>query len=200
MIKDREVAMVNAASKALEIMNINSNVDSEEIIKQVITRDFDLNTAINDMCSIPATSVFYKRNILDKVDPKIMMLDNTETEFWIEIAKFFKIYRIESTLSNFRLFNNKNRLQNDMYSFAKTTYDIGRRHGASIWSPCAKRYYLALATRPIQKIIDPIFHYMSTGDAERSNFLVKATRPFHPVMAAVYHFVVGSKKQAEPKK
>ena len=36
MIKDREIAMVNAASKALEIMNQSPMADSEDIIKYVM--------------------------------------------------------------------------------------------------------------------------------------------------------------------
>ena len=36
MIKDREIAMVNAASKALEIMDNSPDADTEDIIKYVM--------------------------------------------------------------------------------------------------------------------------------------------------------------------
>lgn len=161
--------------------------ETGEVIKQVITKDFDLNEAINDMCSLPNTSAFYKREVIDKVNPDIIAEQDSEVEYWIMVGEIFKIHRIEPVLSNFRVYNDKNRAQNDMYSFAKATYEIGRRHGAGIFSPCAKRYYLALATRPVQGIIDPIFHAMSTGDTERNSLLVRITRPFHPLIRIIYH-------------
>ena len=167
--------------------------ESNELIKPVITKDFDLKDAINNMCSIPCTSAFYKRDVIEKVNPKIIAEQDSEVEYWIMVGEKFKIHRIEPVLSNFRVYNDKKRAQNEMYSFAKATYDIGRRHGAGIFSPCAKRYYLALATRPVQRIVDPVFHAMSTGDTERNSLLVRITRPFYPVLARVYHFMVGSK-------
>lgn len=164
-----------------------------EIIKRVVTKDFDLKEAINDMCSIPCTSAFYKREVIEKVRPDIIAEQDSELEYWIMVGKKFKIHRIENVLSNFRLYNEKARAHNDMYSFARTTFRMGRRHGAGIFSPCARRYYLAIATRPLQPVLDPIFHFISTGDSDRSNFLVRVTRPLHPVLASIYHFVVGSK-------
>ncbi len=171
--------------------------ENSKIIKPVITKDFDLKDARDDMCSIPCTSAFYKREVIEKVSPDIIARQDSEVEYWIMVGEVFKIHRIEPVLSNFRVYNDKNRAQNDMYSFAKATYDIGRRHGAGIFSPCAKRYYLALATRPVQRIVDPVFHAMSTGDTERNSLLVRVTRPFQPILTTIYHFMVGSK---QPKK
>mgnify|MGYP001568380990 CR=1 FL=1 len=165
---------------------INENGD---VIRKVVPKDFDLNEAINDMCSLPTTSAFYRREVIEKVNPNIIAEQDSEVEYWIKVGKQFKIYRIEPVLSNFRVYNSKNRAQNDMYSFAKATYDIGRRNGAGIFSPCAKRYYLALATRPVQRIIDPIFHAMSTGDTGRNSLLVRITRPFHPLIRIIYHSI-----------
>ncbi|MDO8716339.1 MAG: glycosyltransferase [Dehalococcoidales bacterium] len=163
---------------------INENGD---VIRKVVTKDFDLNEAINNMCSLPTTSAFYKREVIDIVNPDIIAEQDSEVEYWIRVGKQFKIHRIEPVLSNFRVYSSKNRDQNDMYSFAKATYDIGRRNGAGIFSPCAKRYYLALATRPVQRIVDPVFHAMSTGDSERNSLIVRITTPFHPLIRKIYY-------------
>lgn len=171
--------------------NIN---EKGEIIKQVIPKDFNLNEAINDACSIPWPSVFCKREVIEKISPDIIPKQGGELEYWILIGKKFKIHRIEDVLSSFRVYDNKIRDNNDLYSFARAAFVVGRRHGAGAFSPCARRYYLALVTRPLQPVIDPIFHFMSTGDANRGNFLVRVTRPLHPAIAAIYHFMVGSKK------
>ncbi|MDO8578304.1 MAG: glycosyltransferase [Dehalococcoidales bacterium] len=163
------------------------------VIKNVVTRDFDLKQAINDSVSIPCTSAFYRREVVEKVDPIIIAEQDSEIEYWIMVGKVFKINRIDPVLSHFRLYNEKARAHDDMISYARSNFKMGRRHGAGLFSPCARRYYLAIVMRPLQPVIDPIFHYMSTGDAERSTFLVKVTRPFHPAMTAVYHLIVGSK-------
>ena len=161
--------------------------ENGKIIKPVVTKDFDLEYAINNMCSIPCTSAFYRREVIEKVNPNIIAEQDSEVEYWIMVGEIFKIHRIEPLLSNFRVYNSKNRAQNDMYSFSKATYEIGRRHGAGIFSPCARRYYIALATRPIQRIIDPIFHAMSTGDTERNSLIVRITTPFHPLIRKIYY-------------
>ncbi len=201
----------DAVSTVVKYFNQNSDAyfvfggcnyinEKGEVIKKVITRDFDLKKAINDSVSIPCTSAFYRREVVEKVDPHIIAEQDSEIEYWIMVGEVFKINRIEPVLSNFRLYNEKARAHNDMISYARSNFRMGRRHGAGLLSPCARRYYLAVVMRPLQPIIDPIFHYMSTGNAARSPFIVKATRPFHPAMAAVYHVLVGSKKQKEPKK
>ena len=164
-----------------------------KLIKQVVTKDFNLEEAINDSCSIPCTSAFYKQEIIERVSPDIIAEQDSELEYWIMVGKVFKIYRIDDILSNFRLYNDKARARNDIYSFARTTFMMGRRHGAGLFSPCARRYYLALASRPLQPLLDPIFHFMSTGDTDRGGFLVKVTRPLHPILGSLYHFIVGSK-------
>ena len=170
------------------------------VIKQIITRDFDLKQAINDSVSIPCTSAFYRREVIERVNPDIIAKQDSEIEYWIMVGEVFNINRIEPVLSHFRVYNEKPRAHDDMISYSRANFRVGRRHGAGLFSPCARRYYLAVVMRPFQPVVDPIFHYMSTGDAERSTFLVKATRPFHPIMAAIYHLLVGGKKQAAAKK
>ena len=176
-----------------------------EVIKKIITRDFDLREAINEACYIPCSSAFYKRAVIEKVGYRDDGELNSEVEYWIRIGEMFKIHRIENVLSNFRQHKdkcefNKRRYNKDFYNFSHTAFVIGRRYGAGIFSPCARRYYLALVTRPLQPVIDPIFHFMTTGDSDRSNFLVKVTRPLHPVMASIYHFMVGSKPPEKKRK
>ncbi len=161
------------------------------VMKQAVTRDFDLKEAINDMCSIPTPSAFFRPEVIKKVDPAIMRRKNSEIEFWIMVGKEFKIWRIEPILSNFRVYKDKKQAKDYLYNFAKTNYEMGRRHGAGRFSPNARRYYLAVATRPFQRIVDPVFNHMSTGDVGKSNLLIKATKPFHPMIRWAYRSIVG---------
>ena len=165
-----------------------------EVIKKVLTKDFDLEEAINDACYIPCPSAFYKREVIEKVGFKDTGELDSELEYWIRIGKVFQIHRIEKLLSNFRVHKDKAREHKDLYNFAHTSFIIGKRHGASIFSPCGRRYFLAMATRPLHPILDPIYHFIWSGNADRCYFLVMVTRPLHPILVSIYHFIVGSKR------
>jgi len=136
-------------------------------ISKMLLHDFDLNWAVNNYVSIPGTSAYFKRMVVDKVDPSVMIKGNSEIEWWLQIAQRFTIHRIEPVLSNFRIYDDKQR-RDGFYINASTNWNVNKRYGASRWSPCARRYYLALLARPLSPILDPIFRYITQGTCNLS--------------------------------
>jgi len=78
MIKDAEVAMVNAASKTLEIMDINPNAETEVIIRHVL-ENLDAPSHMKVMGVAAANEVIkLRRAYQDRSDKQIlqMFVDN----------------------------------------------------------------------------------------------------------------------------
>ena len=130
--------------------------DSGKVIKTVIPKEFDTAKARNGQCSIPCTSVFFRREILDTVKPEIIAEQDSELGFWIAISRKHKLYRIDAVLSNFRIHDTKDR-KDGFYIYAKTVYEAGKNQGLSPLSLGSLRYYVAWLLKPLSFVIDPIF-------------------------------------------
>ena len=112
-----------------------------EIIRSTpYKKDFDLKEAINDKCEIPATSAFYRREVIDKVGFINTSTRISELDFWIRVGKVFRIYRIDGILSNFRM--HKDSFSGSIEAgraYYRDGFRISRRYGGSIFSPRARR-------------------------------------------------------------
>jgi glycosyltransferase involved in cell wall biosynthesis len=113
------------------------------VIGKFITRDFDLKRAINNACYIPCPSAFYRREVIEKVGILDTRERGVELDYWIRVGKAFKIYRIEKSLSNFRM--HKESFSNSREAaktYAREGFTINQRHGGSIFSTRVFRYLL----------------------------------------------------------
>ena len=172
--------------------------ERSKVIKTFVTKEFNLKEAINNACYIPCPSAFYRHEVIEKVGLKDTRSPGGEREYWIRVGMVFQIHRINKTLSNFRIHQNKAfDTDKDFFTFARNTFIVGRRFGASIFSPCGRRYLLAIATRPLRPIVEPIFHFIWSGKADQSHTLVMATRPLHPILVFVFHLIVGQAKRSD---
>jgi len=114
------------------------------------TRDFNLEEAINASCYIPTASAFYKREVIEKVGFMDTSVNAFDFDYWIRVGKVFQIHRVEKVLSNFRLHKDSRTCSSGAeYMHAREAFIIGRRYGASIFSPSARRYFIYAIIRPL---------------------------------------------------
>jgi glycosyltransferase involved in cell wall biosynthesis len=130
-----------------------------EIIKTPVIKEFNYKDAVSNYVSIPCTSAFYRREVIKTVDPQIIAEQDSEVEYWIRVAKVYRMHRSDAVLSNFRQWEKPGRVDG-FYIFSKQTYERGKRNGAGPFSKCARRYYLACLTYPLKSVIDPLFLYL----------------------------------------
>lgn len=122
--------------------------EAGEVIKKFPTKEFDLEEAINDRCSIDICTIFYKREVVDTVGFFNTM--GNDLDFYIRVGKVFRIHRIEKTLSNSRLHGDSistsreaNKMRTVKQKF-REDYLLCRQYGGSIFSPRCRRYYISL--------------------------------------------------------
>ena len=71
-------------------------------------------------------------------------------DYWLRVGKVFQIHRVEKVLSNFRLHKDSRTCSSGAeYMHAREAFMIGRRYGASIFSPSARRYFIYAIIRPL---------------------------------------------------
>ena len=114
-------------------------------------KDFALNELINDNNPVALPSSFYKRKVIEKVG--LWDTYGNDLDYIIRIMKMFKIYRIEKTLSNFRIHNESetgskiNRIR-----VLWMDYQVSRRYGGLFFSGYHKRYYKFLTIELLRPI------------------------------------------------
>lgn len=113
-----------------------------KLIGRAGTKDFDLDKAINDWHYINCPSAFYRREVIEKVGFMDTSIHACDLDYWIRVGKVFKMHRIEKVLSNFRIHKDSTsgaKGADKMY--AREGFIISRRHGGSLFSPRARRYF-----------------------------------------------------------
>jgi len=131
-----------------------------EIIGKSTSKDFNLEEIINKGNYVPATSSFYRREIIEKVG----LYDNihgNDLDYLIRVAKVFQIHRIEKVLSNFRI----HRESATTGSGSKTrilleNYIVSKRHGGHIFSAYGRRYFTTVIIERLQPILGRVYPFM----------------------------------------
>lgn len=122
-------------------------------IKRVKAKDFDLEEAINGYLDIVTTSVFYRREVVEKVGLMDTRETGVERDYWIRAGKVFKLYRIEKVLSNFRLRKDSGSGRKEAFRiYSREGYIVSRRHGGGIFSIYGVRYF----GTPIIELLQPV--------------------------------------------
>ena len=143
--------------------------ETGELIRKYQIKDFDLEEVINDAHYIPCPSAFYRREVIEKVG--FLDINLNELDYWIRVGKVFQIYRMDKVLSNFRVHPDSisySKGADKMY--ARKSFIISRRHGGSLFSPRAIRYYRLVVIYYRLAII---------------NFLRPVLGPIYPVIGKV---------------
>jgi glycosyltransferase involved in cell wall biosynthesis len=129
-----------------------------EVIGRGRAKDFNFQKMINDKMYIIGTSIFYKREVFEKIG-----LFNTlvcDFDFLIRASKVFQIHRIDKVLSNFRA-RKQWVLSGSGYEELKMgirdTYIVARQYGSSIFSGYSRLYYAWLIIGWLRPILCPIY-------------------------------------------
>lgn len=154
-----------------------NNIDEKgQLISRSYSEDFNLEKAIKNSCAMFTPSVFFKREVVERVgfmDPSLNVCD---FDFYLRAGKVFHLYRIDKVLANFRMHEGSiTGAAGSIYMYARENFMVARRHGASIFCPRARNYLVTMLTRPIRPILVPIYRF----------------KPLRPILVPLYHFITG---------
>jgi len=140
--------------------NCNVINESGEVIRKIQARDFDLKVALSDSIHGATPSMFYKREVIEKVgavDPAIIASD---FDFCVKAVKSFKIYRIEKVLSNFRMHKHSTSgLEGINRIYRREHFRIIRRHGGRILSFYSIRYFTLEVVDWLRPVLGPVYPF-----------------------------------------
>lgn len=122
--------------------NCNYINETGEVIGSPLTKEFNLNEAINSVCYIPCPSAFFRHEVIDKVGFLNTRERGVELDYWIRVGKVFRIYRIEDVLSNFRIHRGCFSFSKEAAKiYAREGFVVSRRHGGSLISRRSLVYF-----------------------------------------------------------
>jgi hypothetical protein len=107
-------------------------------------RDFDLQTVLDQGESLPFPSTFFRRSVVAVVGLLGTERPPGDFEFWLRVATRFRVHRLDSVLSRFRLHAGSttgNPASERRY--ALVTYLDATAYGGRLWSPRALGYVKA---------------------------------------------------------
>jgi len=137
--------------------------ETGEITGKYPTSDFNLEEVINDICMVPTSASFYRREVFEKVGFYDTL--GNDLDYLIRVGKVFQIHRVEKVLSNFRVHPESQTgargnhqmwlpgLRRSQKMWLREDYIVGRRHGGSIFSPRSRRYYQFVITEWLRPIL-----------------------------------------------
>lgn len=131
--------------------------------KKIVPGDFDLSKAVNDKCEIPATSAFYRREVVETVDTSVISKYDCELDYWIAVGEKYRLYRIDDVLSGYRVWKDKRHPHTEFFDYTDIYWRMGRNHGMKLWSPNAVRYYAAAMLKPFGFVINPLYMKLTTN-------------------------------------
>ncbi|MFC1933568.1 glycosyltransferase family 2 protein [Chloroflexota bacterium] len=139
--------------------DLNLIDESGQIFRRIHCTDFDLDEIINNKCEIGATSVFFRRAVVEHVGLLNTKTRISELDYWIRVAKVFQIRRIDKVLSSLRI--HEGGFSGSIEASKAVIHDgffISLRHGGSIFSRRAKSY-CTMKLAPIIEGLRPLIGF-----------------------------------------
>ncbi len=154
-----------------EIINADSNY-----IGRFATRDFDLQTALNNGLYVPFPSAFYRRQVTEKIGPVAIGHKACDSDFIIKASKHYKLYRIQSSLAQFRLHCTSISCTSGINDYPKAFFQLNRAHGGRLLSPVCLRYLVTLLMKlpffkSLYSLLTP-WHYQSKRPSSFQNYAI----------------------------
>lgn len=132
-----------------------------EVMGRSRATDFNLKKMINDKMYIIGTSIFYKREVCEKIG--LFTALACDFDFLIRAGKVFQIHRIAKVLSNFRA-GKKWVISGSGFEGMKLgirdSCSVSRRHGGSIFSGYCRLYYAWIIIDLLRPILHPIYPFI----------------------------------------
>lgn len=128
--------------------------ESGDFIGRFATRNFDLRSALDQGLYVPFTSTFYRRVVIDKTGPVNAGHKACDSDFVLRAAMHFKLYRVRSFLSQFRLHSKSISSTSGVHDYPKAMFRMNRAHGGGLFSPVNARYLISLInSTPVGKAL-----------------------------------------------
>ena len=119
------------------------NADGD-YIGRFATREFVLETALNNGLYVPFPSAFYRRQVIEKVGPVVVGHKACDSDFIIRASKYYKLCRIKSNLTQFRLHSTSISCTSGITDYPKAFFQLNREHGGRLLSPICLRYFKSI--------------------------------------------------------
>jgi glycosyltransferase involved in cell wall biosynthesis len=133
--------------------------ESGKLLYPFVTKDFDLEEAINDAVYVPAPAVFFTRQVLETVGLLGTDILPSDFEYIIRVGKVFPIHRLRKKLVNFRVHPGcTSGSPGVVRIYLRAAFLYGRRHGARFFAPVTKRYAKVIVAnlfRPLLGVFYP---------------------------------------------
>ena len=128
-------------------------IDSHSNLTRIIkSRAYNFNYLLNEAKGITQNSIFFRRNILEKVgyiDEKLHYA--MDRDFFIRVTMLKSLPYIPKTLAEFRMQDNS-KTSEGTYKFSQELLFIRRKHGGSIFSSASMNDLYILSTQPLRSI------------------------------------------------
>jgi glycosyltransferase involved in cell wall biosynthesis len=135
--------------------------ETGELISTSIPRNFDLNEALNDMCYIPTTSAFYRREVIDTIGYLDDSFHCCDFDYWIRAGKEFHLYRIDALLSRSRFHKNSTSGIIGKRIYPKECYRISRKHGGALISGYCIKYMGSVVIESCRPVLGWLYPSLS---------------------------------------
>jgi len=122
------------------------------------SKDFSLTELINCCNFIPATSVFFKRRVLETVGLLDISITPSDYDYWIRVGKVFPIQPLPDFLSEFRIHPGSiggSAIADRRYP--RTGFLVCRRHGGSYFSPRTLDYAKFIVADLCRPLLGPLY-------------------------------------------
>jgi len=124
-------------------------------------KDVVLEELINDHCAVPTPAAFYKPKVIEAVGGFDDL--GNDLDFFIRVAKVFKMHRIEKVLSSYRIHERSANSGSNIsirLMWQREDCLVSRRHGGRFVSGYCKRYYKLLLVESLRQFLGPIYRYV----------------------------------------
>jgi len=121
-------------------------------------KDVVLDELINEYCAVPTPAAFYKPAVFERVGGFDDL--GNDLDFFIRVAKAFRMHRIDKVLSNFRIHEGSQNSGNRMgvrLMWKREDALVSRRHGGRFLSGYRRRYYQLLLTQRLRRMLGPVY-------------------------------------------
>ncbi len=151
------------------------NADGD-YIGRFATREFELQTALNNGLYVPFPSAFYRRQVIEKVGPVTVGHKACDSDFIIRASKHFKLYRIQSSLAQFRLHCTSISCTSGINDYPKAFFQLNRAHGGRLLSSVCLKYLISLLIKvpffkSLYSLLTP-WHYQAQKSSSFQNYAI----------------------------
>ena len=129
-----------------------------EITRTYQAKDTSPEELVNDYCAVPTLAAFYKRKVIETVGGFDDL--GNDLDFFIRVAKAFRMHRIDRVLSNYRIHEGSQNTGSNVdirIMWKREDCLVSRRHGGRFFSGYCKRYYRLLLTERLRPILGPTY-------------------------------------------